>query len=138
MNDLPPPPVIAQEVRVVDAAGRARIVLSARDGVPTITLLRDDGKDGARLSLDGAGRPSVKLSNPLPDGPIASLEIDDKGAHARFDRPGSASSYLFLNNAGVSGVILIDPAGKRRVAATVAADGTSKIERLDDAGVPLP
>jgi hypothetical protein len=132
------PPIVTQEIRIVDAQGRPRILLSAKDGPPTILLLRDDGKLGANVALDAAGRPMVTLTNPLSSGPTATLEIDDKGAHAKFDRPGGASAYLFLNNAGGSGVVLIDPTGKRRLDATVTADGTSKFERLDDDGKQLP
>jgi hypothetical protein len=138
MTDIPPPPVITQEVRIVDAQGATRILLSAKEGVPTIVLLRADGKNGASVSLDDKGHPALRLVNPSPDGPIAAVEIDEKGAHVKFDGPRSASSYLFLNNEGGSGVILIDKAGKRRVQALVAADGSSEIERLDEVGKPLP
>jgi hypothetical protein len=102
MADPPPPSIATQEIRIVDAQGRPRILLSARDGTPTILLLRDDGKPGANVTLDAAGRPMVTLTNPLPPGPTAALGIDDK----KFDRPGGASAYLFLNNVGGSGVVL--------------------------------
>ena len=139
MTDLPPPqPVTTQEVRIVDAQGKPRILLSAKDGTPVIVLLRDDGKPGASMKLDDAGRPSVTLANPNPAWPTAALEIDDKGTHVKFDRPGGASSYLFLNNAGTSGVVLIDTAGKRRIDVMVNPDGTSRIERLDKDGKPQP
>ncbi len=88
--------------------------------------------------LDTAGRPAVSLANPISGGPSATMEIDDKGAHVKFDRPGGASSYLFLNNAGGSGMVLIDPKGRRRLEATVASDGTSTITQLDEDGKPLP
>lgn len=128
------PPVITQEVRIVDAAGHPRIVLSAKNGSPTIVLLGPDGRPAMIARTDGEGRPAIKLANPSSTGPVAALEIDDKGAHVKFDGPESASAYLFLNNLGGSGVVLIDSAGKRRLDATVAADGTAKIERLDAAG----
>ncbi|OEC97975.1 hypothetical protein [Rhizobium sp. YK2] len=105
---------------------------------PTIQILRKDGRAGASVTLDAADRPSLTLSNPDPALPTAALKIDDKGAHVKFDRPGGASSYLFLNNAGGSGVVLIDSTGKRRVDATVAADGSSTIERFGNDGKPLP
>ena len=138
MIDSPPPPVTTQEVRIVDAQGHPRIVLSAKDGAPTVVLMDIDGKPRATMALDASNRPSVALTNPDPALPSAALAIDDKGAHVKFDHPGGASSYLFLNNQGVSGVVLIDRAGKRRLNATVAADGTPKIERLDAGGAPLP
>ncbi|MDF0488513.1 hypothetical protein PX554_10260 [Sphingomonas sp. H39-1-10] len=138
MSDLSPPPMTTQELRIVDAQGHPRILMSAKDGVPTIVLVGLDGKPGATVALDAANRPSVTLTNPDPALPSAALAIDDKGAHVKFDRPGGASSYLFLNNQGVSGVVLIDAAGRRRLDATVAADGTPTIERRDAAGAPLP
>jgi len=135
MQDMPPP-IITQEVRIVDAQGRPRILLSARSGKPTLLMLREDGQSATEVALDEAGRPSVNLVNPNPNGPTASLAIDDQGAHVKFDRPGGASSYLFLNNAGVSGVVLIDAKGVRRLQATVGADGTTQIERHDAGKAP--
>jgi hypothetical protein len=138
MDAPPAPAIVTRHISIVDAAGRPRILLSAEDGVPTIILLRDDGKPAMTARTDPAGRPAVTLANPLATGPTAALEIDDKGAHVKFDRPGGASAYLFLNNAGGSGTVLIDAAGKRRLDAQVTADGASKIERLGDDGKPLP
>lgn len=138
MAHLPPPPVVTQEVRIVDAQGHTRILLSAKNGTPTILLIGGDGAPRATVALDAASRPAVTLSNPDLGWPSAALAIDDKGAHVKFDRPGGASSYLFLNNVGGSGVVLIDAAGKRRIAMTVAPDGKTKIERLGDDGKPLP
>ncbi|WP_342629642.1 hypothetical protein AAC691_08055 [Nguyenibacter vanlangensis] len=138
MAHLPPPPVVTQEVRIVDAQGHTRILLSAKDDTPTILLIGSDGAPRAMVALDAAGRPAVTLSNPDPTWPSAALAIDDKGAHVKFDRPGGASSYLFLNNAGGSGMVLIDAAGKRRIGMTVTPDGKTKVERLGDDEKPLP
>lgn len=138
MTDLPPPPITSQEIRIVDARGKPRILISAKDGTPTIVLLRADGETGASVALDVDGRPAVKLANPVAGGPVAALEIDDKGAHVKFDRKGGASAYLFLNNLGGSGVVLIDPAGKRRLDAIVAPDGKTTTERVGDDGKALP
>jgi len=124
-----PPPIVTQEVRIVDGQGHPRILLSASSGKPVFVMLREDGQTATEIALDDAGRPSVSLVNPDSKGPTATLAIDDKGAHVKFDRPGGASSYLFLNNAGGSGVVLIDPKGVRRLQATVNADGTTQIER---------
>jgi hypothetical protein len=137
MTDVPPP-IVTQEIRIVDAQGHARILISAKSGAPTIIMLRDDGVVAAEMALDGAGRPSIKMANPDGAGPTVALAIDDKGAHMKLDRPGGASGYLFLNNAGASGIVMVDTKGIRRINATVAQDGTARIERLDDRGVPLP
>jgi len=129
---------MTQEIRIVDEQGQTRLVLSAKGSGPTIQILRKDGRAGASITLDATDRPGLTLSNPDPALPTAALEIDDKGAHVKFDRPGGSSSYLFLNNAGGSGVVLIDSTGKRRVDVTVAADGSSTIERFGNDGKPLP
>jgi hypothetical protein len=39
--DLPPLSIATHEIRIVDAQDRPRILLSARDGTPTILLLGD-------------------------------------------------------------------------------------------------
>ena len=136
--DALPPPIVTQQVSIVDAQGHPRILLSAKSGVPTIVLLRDDGTPAITARTDVAGRPAITLANPLATGPVAALEIDDKGAHVKFDRPGGASAYLFLNNGGGSGVVLIDTTGRRRLDAEVTADGATKIERIGNDGKPLP
>jgi hypothetical protein len=136
--DAAPPPVVTQEVRIVDSEGHLRLLLSAESGRPVVQLFQSSGASGAEISLDANGRPSVTLANPDPQGPTAALEVDDKGAHVKFDRPGGASSYLFLNNAGGSGVVLLDTKGVRRLDATIGADGTAKIERFGPDGKPIP
>jgi hypothetical protein len=104
----PPPPIVTEEIRIVDELGHTRLLLSAKGGTPKIKLLRSDGKFGSEVSLDADGRPAIKLANADSNGPTAALEIDDKGAHVKFDGQGGASSYLFLNNAGGSGIVLFD------------------------------
>lgn len=134
MQHTPPPPVITSEVRIVDPAGAPRIVLSATNGMPAIVLIGRDAKAAATVALDSNDRPSIKLANPEAGAPTAAIEIDDKGAHVKFDRPGGASSYLFLNNAGTSGVVLIDGKGVRRASVLVGADGKVTVEGLDGNG----
>lgn len=130
MHDAPPAPLVTQEIRVTDAQGHPRILISAKDGVPTIQLLRGDDTPGATISLDAEGRPAIRLANPSPASPTASLEIDDKGAHVKFDRPGGASSYVFLNNAGGSGMVLLDTKGQRKASLVLAPDGTMSVEGI--------
>lgn len=128
MQQTPPPPVIASEVQIVDPAGTPRIVLSAAKGAPSIVLIGHDAKPIAVIALDASDRPSIRLTNPVPSAPSASLEIDAKGAHVKFDRGGGASSYLFLNNAGSSGMVLIDAQGVRRASVVVAPTGKVTIK----------
>jgi hypothetical protein len=136
--DAAPSPIVTPEIRIVDEQGRPRLLLSASGGIPRMELLRADGGAAGELSLDADGRPAVRLANPDADGPTATFEIDDKGAHIKFDRPGGASSYLFLNNAGGSGIVLFDARGIRRLNAVIGPDGAARIERLGPDGRPLP
>ncbi len=136
--DALPPPIVTQEIQIVDLQGRPLLLLSGRSGLPVVELLRKDGQNGLALSLDREGRPSVKFLNPDVAAPTVSLEIDDKGAHVKFDRPGGASSYLFLNNAGGSGVVFIDPNGERRIDILVSPDGATTIQRYGSKGEALP
>jgi hypothetical protein len=132
-----PPAVVAQEIQIVDEQGRVRMTLSARSGNPTIEWLDADLRSSVVITLDDAGRPSVRLGNPNANGPVSVLEIDANGAHVKFDRPGGASSYLFLNNSGGSGVVLTDYKGVRRLEALVAADGSPTFGRFGPDGKAL-
>jgi hypothetical protein len=133
-----PPPIVTSEVHIVDAAGQARLVLSAASGAPSVELLTPDGHASAHLGLDPTGRPRLTLTGPDPSQPGVSLEVDDKGAHVRFDRAAGGSSYLFLNNAGVSGLVLIDAKNVRRAEVVLGPDGAAQIRRFDAEGNPIP
>jgi hypothetical protein len=126
-----PAPMVTQEVQIVDEHGNVRILLSAKSEVPTIQLTDANKKANALISLDEAGRPSMTLINPDANGPRAIIEIDANGAHVKFDHPHGASSYMFLNNAGGSGVVFIDAKGVRRVDALVHPDGTLSVDRFE-------
>jgi hypothetical protein len=112
----------AQQIDLTDEQGRVRIRLSASPATPHIELIGEDGKSGLTLMLDDGALPSVTLRNPQ-GGTSASFAVDAKGAHVKFDRPGGASSYLFLNDEGTSGIVLLDGAGKRRYSVLVDAEG---------------
>jgi hypothetical protein len=130
-------PIVTQQIEIVDNHGVPRLVLSAKSGSPMIQLLQPDGAAGVEVSLDANGRPAIKLASPDPSGLSAALEVDDKGAHVKFDRPGGASSYFFLNNAGGSGVVFLDTKGVRRLNLLVGSDGVATIERFDLEGKPI-
>jgi hypothetical protein len=126
-----PAPVVTQEIQIVDGNGNVRILLSAKSGVPIFQLADANKKTNALISLDEEGRPSIRLNNPEASGPSAIIEIDNNGTHVKFDHPGGASSYLFLNNAGGSGVVFIDAKGVRRLDALVHPDGTLSVDRYE-------
>lgn len=94
-------------------------------------LLDPLGQKRITISVDEHGYGTVHLLNPNPAAPVASLEIDDKGAHVKFDRPGGASSYLYLNNIAGSGVVLIDSAGTRKFDLMVDPSGETEFHRYD-------
>lgn len=123
-----------RELNITDDEGRTRLQLLVDTDGPALRLLREDGSEGARVSLDANGLGAVSLSNPDAAGPTARLEVDAKGTHVKFERPGGATAYVFLNNVGTSGLVLVDGEGRRRIAATVAADGSSRIEHHDADG----
>ena len=131
-------PVITDEIKIVDSQGHPRIIMSAKSGNPVIRLLQTDGAPSVEVLLDSTGHPAVKLANPDIKGPTAALAVDDKGTHVKFDRSGGASSYLFLNNAGESGVVFVDANGVRRLNVLVGLDNDAKIERFGSDGKPIP
>lgn len=140
MDAIPPvaPPVVTQEIRLVDAQGHVRMLLSTLAGAPSIVLMREDGQPGVSVALKADGLPAITLANPQAAGPTAVLEIDDKGAHVKFDRPGGASSYVFLSNGGTSGLVSLDARGTRRLNAIVNADGSAKVETFGEGGQAVP
>ncbi|MGA9307220.1 MAG: hypothetical protein WBW31_17585 [Candidatus Sulfotelmatobacter sp.] len=95
-----------------------------------IRLFQANGAPSVEFLLDSTGRPAVKLANPDLKGPTAALAVDDKGTHVKFDRPGRASSYLFLNNLGESGVVFVDANGVRRLNVLVGPENDARIERF--------
>jgi hypothetical protein len=123
---------------IVDEQGKICMTLSASSQVPTLELLDSSGQKRVTITVDKSGYGAVLLSNPTVSGPIASLEIDDKGAHVKFDRPGGASSYLFLNNSGGSGVVLLDSKGSRKLDLMVAPSGETEFRRYDQSSSTTP
>jgi hypothetical protein len=113
----------ARQITLVDKTGRPTLRLSGLSAAPRVELLGQSGEVALTIALDGAGHPAIILNNP-DGGSTASLAVDPKGAHVKFDRPGGASSYLFVNDEGVSGVVLLDRTGQRRYEVLVNADGS--------------
>jgi hypothetical protein len=134
---VPAKKLTTTELTIVDAQGKPRLRLSAASKLPTLQMLKDNGDVALEISMDETNHPSIVLRNP-DGGSTASLAVDPKGAHVKFDRPGGASSYLFLNDEGVSGVVLLDTSGKRRYELLLDADSSVSTRRFDDAGNPLP
>ena len=129
--------LIAHQLTLVDETGQPKLRLSATSGTPSVELLGKSGEVALTVTLDAAGHPAITLNNP-DGGSTAALAVDPKGAHVKFDRPGGASSYLFLNDEGVSGIVLLDRTGQRRYEVLVNTDGsvTTKTLQADDKPVP--
>jgi hypothetical protein len=127
-----------RELNIVDEHGKVFVTLSAAGQTPTVQLLAPSGQKRITMAVDQRGYGSVQLINPDPAGPVVSLAIDDKGAHVKFDRPGGASSYLFLNNSAGSGVVLIDAKGSRKLDLVVTPTGETEFHRYDQASPKTP
>jgi hypothetical protein len=127
-----------RQIDIVDEAGRVCMTLSTIHSAASIRLFGSDGSEKMIVSLDSSGHGSVQIANPQSSGPSAALAVDDKGAHVKFDRPGGASSYLFLNNAGESGAVFLDNTGKRRLDLLVTPSGATEIHRYDQPNNPTP
>jgi hypothetical protein len=138
MSDRNPKIVETQELNILDDTGTRRLSLSARGGSPSIQMFTPEGRASLSMSLDAEGRASLHLGNSNDSGPTAVIEVVQTGTHVKFMRPAGGASYLFLNNAGGSGVVLIDTNGKRRVQILAPADGSVKIEKYDPEGNLLP
>jgi len=83
---LAPPPVVTQEITIVDRDGHPRLLLCAKSGIPKIEMLQSNGRSSFEVALDPAGRPAMKLSNPDAGGPTATLEVVETGTHVKFVR----------------------------------------------------
>lgn len=138
MKQISAEPLEVPELHIVDGDGHRRLSLSAASGLPSIQMFTADGRPSFAVSLDSAGRASLRLGNADDSGPTAVLEVVETGTHVKFVRPGGGASYLFLNNAGGSGVVLIDAKGTRRLVALAPADGSVKIEKYDADGNLIP
>lgn len=128
----------AHEISIVDETGRVCMTLSAAKGTPSIRMFGPDGAERMTASLNASGYGSVQITNPNASSPVASLAVDDKGAHVKFARPGGASSYLFLNNAGESGAVFLDSSGKRSLDLLVTPSGATEVHRYDQPDKPIP
>jgi hypothetical protein len=128
----------AHEISIVDETSRVCMTLSAAKGTPSIRMFGPDGAERMTASLNASGYGSVQITNPNASSPVASLAVDDKGAHVKFDRPSGASSYLFLNNAGESGAVFLDSSGKRSLDLLVTPTGATEIHRYDQPDKPIP
>ena len=125
------------EISIVDESGRVCMTLSAAKGAPSIRMFGPDGAERMTASLNASGYGSIQITNPNESSPVASLAVDDKGAHVKFDRPGGASSYLFLNNAGESGAVFLDSSGKRSLDLLVTPSGATEVHRYDQPDTPI-
>ncbi len=126
-----------QELTLVDEDGQPKMRLFIRSGSPILQMMRPNGEVAMTFAVDATGHPTIALTNP-ESGSSASLAVDKKGAHVKFDRPGGASSYLFLNNEGGSGIVLLDNAGKRKYELLLNADGSVSTGRVDNSGKLVP
>lgn len=112
-----------QEIHLVDEKGQTRMVLSTAKGIPSFQLLDPSGNINLDLKLDEQGFPAIVLNNPNQQYPSTKLEVDAKGTHLKFDHANGASNYLFLNNEGTSGLVMLDRNSERRFNILVDENG---------------
>ncbi|HZT43344.1 MAG TPA: hypothetical protein VFA07_14335 [Chthonomonadaceae bacterium] len=109
----PPKVLTAQELHLVDASGKTRVLIAVQsDGNPGIALLGKDGKIRAALRV-------------RPDGGVAlSLHDPDGNNRAALDTlPDGSSSLMLTNKSGKGGVgMVVLPSGKAALTIT-DADG---------------
>ncbi|RZG47463.1 hypothetical protein [Acinetobacter wuhouensis] len=118
-----------RELEIVDEHDQPRIRLSVEQGVASIQLLSLLGEVGARIELDQAGFSKIQLASITEPLLNVKLEMDPKGSHIKFDHQNGASNYLFLNNQGASGLVMLDAQQQRKFAATVSEQGVLKIDQ---------
>lgn len=116
-----------KELEIVDENGQPRIQLLVENGMPSIRLLNTQGQVRTQIGMTEDGFPKIELSS-VPDQLNVKLEIDPKGSHIKFDHQQGASCYLFLNNAGVSGLVMTDAQQQRKFAVTINEQGELKME----------
>lgn len=120
-----------EELHITDSKGNSKIVLAVKDDITTIQFNQKEGKPGMSITLDQDGLAAIKLVNPNPELPSTILEVDDKGTHIRFDHPKGNSAYLFLNNAGASGIVMNAAKEDRRYQVVVSENGEVIIKNMD-------
>ena len=64
IKKLFPPTLRTEEISLVDGEGRIRAVLSARDGVPTLTFYDSRRRIRFWLTLDANGTPDLRFFGP--------------------------------------------------------------------------
>ena len=117
-----------RELEIVDEHDLPRIRLSVEQGVASIQLLNSQGNVATRIEMDELGFSKIQLTS-APEPLInVKLELDPKGSHIKFDHQNGASNYLFLNNQGVSGLVMLDAQQQRKFAVTVDEQGGVKVE----------
>lgn len=117
-----------RELEIVDEHDLPRIRLSVEQGVASIQLLNSQGNVATRIEMDELGFSKIQLTSALEPLINVKLELDPKGSHLKFDHQNGASNYLFLNNQGTSGLVMLDAQQQRKFAATVDEQGGVKVE----------
>lgn len=117
-----------RELEIVDENDQVRIRLAVKANSPTIELLDQNGKVAGQIDVSVDGYPKLEFSSVADQLLNVKLELDPKGSHLKFDHQQGASSYLFLNNQGISGLVMVDVKQQRKFAATVNEQGELNFE----------
>ena len=136
-GDLPSP-VVTQEIQIV-VDGQLILGCCFRPSPVVPIKIAGHGWHADSGVADSSGHPSMRLDNPDVEGPVAILEVDDKGAHVKFDRSGRARLELPLPERRRNRFVFVRRHQRRQAGRrAVAPDGTAKIDRYGANGELLP
>lgn len=113
----------AKRIEIVDDSGATRMVLTAENGKPTLTLADSSGTLRALLFLGDTGTPSLVLV----DNPRIAL----------MDQTGEIRLAERLDITGTPFTTQMDSGGKVRTMLTLDASGAPTLEMYDDRGSPI-
>lgn len=129
MSEIP-----ASSFSLTDAEGKEHAKLCLVDRAPTLFFYDPHHHPRLQLGLNGDGLPQVFLHGLPAAEPTVKLECDALGSHVLLSGGGRAQGYLFLKNAGGSGLVLFGPAGQRQIEVLLTADGAARWTLWDTAG----
>ena len=104
--------VEAEELRLVDRAGRVRAVLGLTRAGPRVALMREDGAPALELTLTGDG-PSIRLSDEVGTARVFVGAIRGSARIGMADAKGAQRAFMGVNAAGKPTMTLYDGQQRR-------------------------
>lgn len=113
----------ASVFRLVDEKGQMRASLGLVDGQPQLVLHDTAQRPRLVVSLGDKGNPQVALHDGVNALPNLVIESDAKGSHVLLRASDERQTYVFLKNAGASGLVLVGERGLRQADFLLGPDG---------------